>query len=1340
MKKYSIAVAGAVVVALSATFLGQPSARAVGPYTYGVVEDAAFAGCLNNGYLGQLPDAEITAGQLESLSSTLPTPWITNCVGMGITSIEGAQYLTGITLIDFGSNQISDLSPLKDLTSLTSLTLWSNQISDLSPLSGLTGLTNLELSTNAISDLSPLSGMTALDVLFLGWNQVSDVSPLAGLAQLTELGLDGNQISDVSPLAGLTTLNWLNIDYNQISDVSSLGAFPVANVMAQGQSLSLPESTLGTYPLPVVASASDPIVAVTVDPSSSATAMTTDLTAQTITYNAPGKYVVNWISSSIDSNSADPYYAAGFSGTLTITVTGATADNVVPDPAFAACLNSSYLGQSATAPIMQAQLESLTGSIACNSDGIVSIEGAQYLTGITELWLGFNQITDLSPLKDLSNLSGLSMFMNRIDDVSALSNLGGLSRLDLSFNKITDATPLEVLSNLDYVDLDANLLTSIPDFSSSANLSTLELSFNQIISLVPLASLSNLTFLRMAGNQISDLSPLSGLPRLETLLLATNKISDLSPLSGMTGLEQLDLAQNQISDVSELSQLTNLTQLSLSYNQITDISPLENIVTSDMVDSWQFQAYGQDVTLPDTYVGASLQLPIKSITTVSVTKVTVDLYSSTGSSADLDMSTLTVTFNDPGMYTITWAGIDPYAPRFSGYFYIKVIGPNVVTDPNLRQCIADTMTGIGIEPDQDGSITANDLENLGYGGTGLDCSGMGITSLEGLQYLPPDGYLTALTFDDNQISDLSPLTSSTGLTWLSLVDNLVTDLSPLADLTDLRTLALTNNQVSDLTPVSGLDSLETLKLANNTISDINALSGLQSLGILDLFSNQISDVSPLSALKNLEILNLGYNQISDVSTLAKLSNLTDLAMDGNRIADLSTLSGGNFVSMIAAGNFNARNQQVTAPDASIGLQGVPVLPGLTGPLASLAANTASAASDMTASASAGTVTYNSEGTYTVDWSSVGGIFSGTYTVRVAAPAPDESTVVKPEIVVPTTSGKARLGNGKDPYGLVATVRDGSGNPLTGATSQLKATGSGVTIGVFIDNGDGTYTLQVSASKPGVYTVTVSLGGEPVDDIIVNFIGADVSNSSRTVGQPQTVQGLGFMPGERVTVTVHSTPLVLGTFTADPDGVVAQAFDIPQDFAVGKHTVDFDGETSGTAIADFSVTPAVTAVAMYRIYNPTSGEHFYTSSAREARVNVDSGAWIYEGVGWFAPSSGIPVYRLAAIPGSGSAGHLFTTNVKERDAALASTNPDGQPYWKCETGAGMPACVGWYSGGAVPLYRAFNPMPGPGQGQHNYTTDANEQRVITGTGPLGGWQAEGISWYGMLGGDRYAKLP
>jgi len=252
---------------------------------------------------------------------------------------------------------------------------------------------------------------------------------------------------------------------------------------------------------------------------------------------------------------------------------------------------------------------------------------------------------------------------------------------------------------------------------------------------------------------------------------------------------------------------------------------------------------------------------------------------------------------------------------------------------------------------------------------------------------------------------------------------------------------------------------------------------------------------------------------------------------------------------------------------------------------------------------------------------------------------------------------------------------------------------------------GTGTAQPQTLTFTSASVTKTVGDAPFTNVLTHDGGGTVTFTSSNPGVAT------------VSLTGEVTIVSAGTTT-----ITANAAAVPGTWQAAS--------ASYTLIVNPKVT---TGTAMYRIMNPSTGEHFYTSSAKEVQVNVGSGAWKYEGIGWFAPTSGTQVYRLAAIPGSGSAGHLFTTSTKERDAALASRNPVGQPYWKCETGAGMPACVGWYSGGTIPVFRAFY----PGSGQHNYTTDTNEQRVIT---TQQGWKDEGIGWYGVQKGDPRAPMP
>ena len=146
-------------------------------------------------------------------------------VKSGIRDLTGLEFAMNLAKLEFGQNQISDVSPLKNLTNLTKLRLGDNRdISDVSPLKNLTNLTFLDIDSNKISDVSPLKNLTNLRWLDLDDNGISDVSPLKNLTNLTYLDLDGNRISDASPLKNLTNLVFLDLDENEISNFSILSA------------------------------------------------------------------------------------------------------------------------------------------------------------------------------------------------------------------------------------------------------------------------------------------------------------------------------------------------------------------------------------------------------------------------------------------------------------------------------------------------------------------------------------------------------------------------------------------------------------------------------------------------------------------------------------------------------------------------------------------------------------------------------------------------------------------------------------------------------------------------------------------------------------------------------------------------------------------------------------------------------------------------------------------------------------------------------------------------------------------------------------------------------------
>lgn len=139
---------------------------------------------------------------------------------------------------------------------------------------------------------------------------------------------------------------------------------------------------------------------------------------------------------------------------------------------------------------------------------------------------------------------------------------------------------------------------------------------------------------------------------------------------------------------------------------------------------------------------------------------------------------------------------------------------------------------------------------------------------------------------------------------------------------------------------------------------------------------------------------------------------------------------------------------------------------------------------------------------------------------------------------------------------------------------------------------------------------------------------------------------------------------------------------------------------------------INSIDMYRIYNPNSGEHFYTADENEKNHLVGLG-WRYEGIGWIAPkTSSIPVYRLYNKNGGE---HHYTMDASERDMLVSKG-------WKYEG-------IGWYSAdpndsSSIPVLREYN--PNAFANNHNYTKDVEEHNMLMRVG----WRDEGKAWYSI----------
>ncbi len=129
---------------------------------------------------------------------------------------------------------------------------------------------------------------------------------------------------------------------------------------------------------------------------------------------------------------------------------------------------------------------------------------------------------------------------------------------------------------------------------------------------------------------------------------------------------------------------------------------------------------------------------------------------------------------------------------------------------------------------------------------------------------------------------------------------------------------------------------------------------------------------------------------------------------------------------------------------------------------------------------------------------------------------------------------------------------------------------------------------------------------------------------------------------------------------------------------------------------------------YRLYNPNSGEHFYTGSRKESCDLIFEG-WHFEGSGFIHPLVGDSIYRLYDNKGD----HLYTKEEEEK-ALLESEG------WTTE-GIAFPSAT---PATGRPMYRLKN--PNATTGVHHFTMSEEERDKLIELG----WKDEGIGWYSV----------
>lgn len=208
---------------------------------------------------------------------------------------------------------------------------------------------------------------------------------------------------------------------------------------------------------------------------------------------------------------------------------------------------------------------------------IINIEDMNLLEAINRE-LGFKKESEstkpvtIDEMKELITLDAIDC---NIESLVGLEYAINLNRLRLTCNDIQNINPIANLTELTELLIDDNLIKDISPLKSLINLNHLDLNSNEIKDISPLRYLHNLKYLHLMDNEIKDLSTIKTMNNLKLLSLAENMISDFSEIRLL--MQESDLLLDSSAQNIEASNFCN-TKLVTHNNELVNIEPnLDNV-------------------------------------------------------------------------------------------------------------------------------------------------------------------------------------------------------------------------------------------------------------------------------------------------------------------------------------------------------------------------------------------------------------------------------------------------------------------------------------------------------------------------------------------------------------------------------------------------------------------------------------------------------------------------------------------------------------------------------------------------------------------------------------------
>jgi uncharacterized repeat protein (TIGR01451 family) len=856
------------------------------------IEDPALEEVIREGL--SIYNRALTVSDIEGVTSIYG-------YGRGIASLKGLEYAKNLMYLSLDENNITDLSPIKDLSQLEVIELSGNPIASINALDDMTNIRHLNLSDTELTNIATLTTLQNLQYVDLRYSNI-DFNNEEVRSVLKELSNKGVEIDFINVWFDTenpkTTDNSIYLKWNMVDEETAI--IPTSYKVYVNGNLEIETSDL-EYTIENLESDTQ--------------------------YNV--ELIGLWEGINVTHYSWEITTGLVPTGDI-IQIEDQALENLIREELWIH-----------DRPLQVSDLESLE-YLNGYERGIVSLKGLEYAINLRELYLNRNNVSDISPIKELNSLNSINLSENPITDLSPLVNLENLTNVNVrnvNIDYISDEVALEIIKTLANRGVEVEFISVW--FNSDTPKPTQDsilLSWNPVIEESEYIPTSYKVFLdgkeivatEELGYTITGLNPeteysikvvglwndipvvsdywsvqTTKIPSGDVVVFEDEKLEaaireelwvydrDIRS-SDMENLYRLDAENSDINSLSGLEYAVNLQDVFLGGNAIQDLSPLANLNNLNLLDLSFNPVY--DITA----LKGLVSLGSLNLTETGITDIT----------ALLDMT---------GLY---WVGV-------------KYVAIDYSTDEEAKEVINQLKNrGVDVAYKDFGDIYINKakatdksiyLEWSYYGynyETGEELAHPAyykiflnekeVTDVQGTTYsienLEPDteynirieGYTNGQFTEEFSIENVSTVSVPTGeivtIEDPSLEEIIREELwvhyRPLleGDLSRLTWLEADYRNISSLSGLENATNLEELSLRGNRILDLSSLKDLKNLTTLSLGYNRITDLKPLEVLINLKYLGLENNLITDISSLGSLVNLEGLGLERNKISNIEVVS------------------------------------------------------------------------------------------------------------------------------------------------------------------------------------------------------------------------------------------------------------------------------------------------------------------------------------------------------------------------------------------------------------------------------------------------------------------